>query len=296
MKKLQELQLPNEKPVQDTSQDKRTITDTLQPSQTATKTAELFGMKINSLTLEELFNLIDKRIAEREPGFIVTPNADHIMYYQTDADFREAYHHAFLVLPDGTPLMWASRWLGKPLRQKISGSDLIYWLSEHAAQKGHSIFFLGASEGVAQEAGRRLQKLYPGLKVAGSYSPPLGFEKDTALNEKAARTVQEAAPDICYVALGAPKQDLWNAANFQTVDVPVMIGVGASFDFVTGLQKRAPLWMQKAGLEWSWRLIKEPRRLWRRYLLRDSRFIVLFIREFWKTRLRGGGNKNLTQD
>jgi len=244
----------------------------------------LWGVTINSLTLPDVLQAVDDRIARGEPGYICTPNVDHVVLYQTHAAFRDSYGGAFLILPDGVPLIWASHLLRKPLRRKISGSDLIYSLSEHAARQGHSVFFLGAAEGVAEEAAGVLAARYPGLKVAGWYSPPEGFENDAEENGKVIDLLREAAPDICYVALGTPKQCLWNWQHHKHAGVPVLIGVGGSFDFVTGKQKRAPRLMQWMGLEWLWRLCREPRRLWRRYLVRDMRFVPLVWREFRKNK------------
>jgi len=239
----------------------------------------LFGTVINAVRLDEVFAAIDRRIAQRRPGFVVTPNVDHLCMLCHDEAFAEAYRKAFLVLADGIPVLWGSRLFGKAVPEKISGSDLIYWLTEHAAKQGHSVFFFGAAPGVAAEAARLLSRRYPGLKVAGCYSPPLGFEKDPVEKEKAIAVVRDAAPDICYVALGAPKQDLWNAEAAPLAGVPVMLGIGASLDFVTGRAKRAPVWAQRTGLEWLWRLCHEPGRLWKRYILRDSRFLVILWRE-----------------
>jgi len=246
---------------------------------------ELWGMAINSMTLGDVLEAVDDRIARREPGYICTPNVDHVVLYQTHADFRASYRDAFLILPDGVPIIWASRLIGKRLRRKISGSDLIYSLNEHAARKGHTVFFLGAAEGVAEKAATLLAKRYPGLKVAGCYSPPPGFEHDPQENDKVIQLLREAAPDICYVALGTPKQCIWNWRHHRGAGVPVLVGVGGSFDFVTGRQKRAPRWLQSMGLEWFWRLCRDPRRLWRRYLVRDMRFVPLVWREVRKNRL-----------
>lgn len=241
----------------------------------------IFGTVINTVTLPEALACIDRRIASRRPGFVVTPNVDHICLLRRDAGFAETYRKAFLVLADGMPILWGSRLVGKPIPQKISGSDLVYWLTEHAAQQGHSVFFFGSAPGVAAEAGRLLRRRYPGLKVAGSYSPPLGFEKDPEENAKAVAAIRGARPDIVYVALGSPKQDIWNLANHQAAGAPVLLGIGASLDFVTGRSRRAPVWMQHTGLEWLWRLTQEPGRLWKRYLLRDSRFLAALWCEFW---------------
>jgi N-acetylglucosaminyldiphosphoundecaprenol N-acetyl-beta-D-mannosaminyltransferase len=251
-------------------------------------TVTLFGMTINNVTLGEVFEAVSRRIEIREPGYILTPNVDHICEFQKSEEFRSAYHDGFLVLADGTPVIWASKLLGKPIKEKISGSDLIYSLTEYAAAQGYSIFLFGAAEGIAQRAGEILQARYPGLKVAGSYSPPLGFEKDPKLLAESIRVVKEAAPDICYVALGSPKQDLWNCHHHKETGVPVLVGVGASLDFVTGKSKRAPRWMQGAGLEWTWRLMLEPRRMAHRYLVKDMQFLPLLIKE-WLFRRGGRG-------
>lgn len=249
-------------------------------------TVTMFGMTINNVTLDEVFDAVTRQIEAREPGFILTPNVDHVCDFLANPEFHEAYQNGFLVLADGTPILWAARLLGSPIKQKISGSDLVYWLTEYAARKGYSIFFFGAAEGVAEEAAHILQERYKGLRVAGTYSPPLGFEKDPETDAEAVRIVRDAAPDICYVALGAPKQDLWSYRHYRDTGVPVHIGVGGSLDFVAGRTKRAPVWMQKAGLEWTWRLAQEPRRLARRYLIKDMQFLPLVYREFRDRRRR----------
>ncbi|NIA12731.1 MAG: WecB/TagA/CpsF family glycosyltransferase [Nitrospiraceae bacterium] len=246
----------------------------------------LFGMYINSIGLRQLFEAVDARIAERTPGYIVTPNVDHVCLCQEDEDFGQACRNAFLVLPDGVPIVWASRLLGKPLQRKLSGSDLIYWMTEHAAKRGYSVFFLGAGDGVADEVAKRLKARYPDLRVAGSFSPAFGFEKDAQANAAVTARVREAAPDICYVALGSPKQEVWMSRYFEDTGAPVLLGVGGSFDFVAGLQKRAPRLVQRVGMEWLWRLCHDPLRLWRRYLVRDMKFFALVWQEWRKGRAK----------
>jgi N-acetylglucosaminyldiphosphoundecaprenol N-acetyl-beta-D-mannosaminyltransferase len=244
----------------------------------------MFGLAINNVSLEEVFDAVSRQIEAREPGYILTPNVDHVCDFQKRADFRDAYREGFLVLADGAPIMWAAKAFGTPLKRKISGSDLVYWLTEYAAQKGYSVFLFGAAEGVADEAAEILKTRYPGLKIAGTYSPPLGFEKNPETDAEAVRIIREANPDICYVALGSPKQDLWNFHHYRDTGVPIHIGVGGSLDFVAGRTKRAPVWIQKCGLEWVWRLCQEPRRLWRRYLVNDMQIIPLFLRELKERR------------
>lgn len=240
----------------------------------------LFNMPMNNVSLPELLENIGEHIDAGRQGYVVTPNVDHVVEYEQNADFRSAYREASHSLVDGAYILWASRLFGKPVKEKISGSDLVYWLSEFAAEKGYSVFFFGAMDGVAAEAASVLEKRYPGLKVAGTYSPPMGFEKDAATNAEAIRQVRDSGADICFVALGAPKQDLWNWRYHEQTGAKLCLGVGASLDFVAGRVRRAPVWMQRLGLEWVWRICQEPGRMGHRYLIRDSRFIVHLWREF----------------
>ena len=240
-------------------------------------TIDLCGVPVNSLTVRGFLRSVCIQISQRLPGYIVTPNIDHVCRCHTSDEFRDAYQHALLSLPDGKPLVWASRLLNTPLREKLSGSDMIYRLSEFGATRGFSVYFLGAAEGVAAEAAGRLQAMYPGLRVAGIDSPPPGFERQPEVNEQIVQRVADSEADICFVALGSPKQEIWMHHNYSRCRVPIMIGVGASFDFVAGRVKRAPVWMQRSGLEWLWRLCQEPRRLWRRYLVYDMLFFWLLV-------------------
>lgn len=238
------------------------------------------GVPVARMDFQDLCMAIGERIRQRTPGFVVTPNVDHVCLFHRRADIRAAYREAFLALPDGIPLLWAARLLGRPLKEKLSGSDLVPSLSAWAAAEGHSVFYFGAAEGVAEKAAQKLQEQYPGLKVAGCYSPPLGFERDAMENERAIDAIRNARPDICFVALGCPKQELWLLAHHKEIGVPVSLGIGASLDFVAGKVRRAPRRLQRIGLEWVWRLFQEPRRLWRRYLVEDALFFSLVWRDF----------------
>lgn len=253
---------------------------------TTEKVIELFGVRFNDVTFNELCNRILRFIRAGRRSYIVTANVDHICRYQTDSAFRDAYENAGTVVCDGKPLIWMSRLLGPPLREKLSGSDLVVALSEFAANEGLSVFLFGAADGVAAQAAANLRRRFPALRVAGVYSPPMGFYSDDGKNEDAVRTISETAPDICFVALGSPQQELWMNRFYQACNTRVMIGIGASFDFLAGRVKRAPRWMQKAGLEWMWRLYQEPRRLWRRYLVDDMKIIGLLWRELRRNRNR----------
>ncbi len=239
----------------------------------------LFGVPFHNVDFGEAMAAIDRRIVSREPGFVLTPNVDHVCQFQKKPELRAAYEACFLSICDGMPLLWASKLAGKPLKAKLSGSDMVFWLAEHAAHRGYRIFLLGAAEGVADEAAERLRERYPGIAIAGTYSPPMGFEKDPVKGAETLARVTAAKPDICYVAFGAPKQELWMHANSAASGVPVMLGIGASLDFVAGRVRRAPVWFQRAGLDWAWRLAQEPRRLAKRYLVDDSLFFWLVIKE-----------------
>lgn len=243
------------------------------------ETAVLFGMPFSITDFDSVCANVDARVQSREPGFIATPNVNLVCNFQRDPVFREAYQKAMLWLPDGKPLMWAARLLGVRMAEKLSGSDMVPWLSAYAAQKGYSVFFFGGLPGSAEIAAQRLRQRYPDLKVAGTHCPPYGFENDPEQNAIAIHLVQEAKPDIMFVALGTPKQEVWLNNHQRELGVPVSMGVGAALDFLSGKVRRAPRWVQRCGLEWVWRLVQEPRRLWRRYLVRDMMIIRLVIRE-----------------
>ena len=238
---------------------------------------------IDNLTFSEAISRIEQLIARHSSEFVVTPNVDHIVRLKRDESFRAIYRNAALVLTDGVPLLWAARFLGTPIKEKISGSDLLPRLCEVAAKKGYRLFFLGGRPGAAELAAENCRRLYPGIKICGVYSPPMGFENDHPELDKINGMIKKAAPDLLFVGLGSPKQEKWIYANKEICKVPVSIGIGVSFEFMAGIVKRAPRWMQKIGLEWLWRLAMEPVRLWRRYL-GDTVFFWLIIRQKLKSK------------
>jgi N-acetylglucosaminyldiphosphoundecaprenol N-acetyl-beta-D-mannosaminyltransferase len=241
--------------------------------------AQLFGIAITNRTYEDVCDQLDRHIATGNAGFVVTPNVNHVCLCYRNPVFKEAYQRAFLALPDGIPILWASRLLGVPLKVKLSGSDMVPRLCAFAAEQGYSVFFLGGAPGTADRSAEIMKERHPALKVAGTYCPPFGFEKDPAQLAETLAAVREAAPVFCFVALGSPKQELFMANHHEQLGAQVSIGIGAAFDFISGRVKRAPVWMQHAGLEWLWRLLQEPRRLWRRYLVEDLVFFKILWRE-----------------
>ena len=201
------------------------------------------------------------------------------MKLRDEKDFREIYDGASLVVPDGMPLVWASKFLGDPLKEKVSGSDLVPRLCKLSAMKGYRMFFLGGRYGAAYEAMLVKKREHPLLNVVGAYCPPFGFENDSVENAKIVKMIQEAKPHILCVGLGAPKQEKWIYRHYKELNVPVSIGVGGTFEFISGMVDRAPSWMQNSGMEWAWRLAKEPGRLWKRYLIDDMKFFSMVLKQ-----------------
>jgi N-acetylglucosaminyldiphosphoundecaprenol N-acetyl-beta-D-mannosaminyltransferase len=238
---------------------------------------------MDNVTMQETLDAIERYIARGSPCYIITPNVDHVIIYNRDVEFEICYNQAALCLADGMPILWASKFLGTPLIEKVSGSDLVPRLCELAHIKEYKLFFLGGRPGAAEAAKQKLHQTLINLKVVGTYAPPLGFEKDELELKKIALMIKEAKPDILFVGLGAPKQERWIKKYYQELGVPVSIGVGVTFEFIAGIVKRAPKWMQSTGLEWFWRLCMEPGRLWKRYLIDDMQFFGLIL----KQKLRG---------
>lgn len=238
---------------------------------------KFLNTEIDNLTMDESIRAIDKLVQNRKPSYVVTPNVDHIVKLDSDEEFRNVYKNADLILTDGMPLIWISKLKKTPIKEKVSGSDLFPKVCELAAQKGYRVFLLGAADGVAAKAAKNLQEKYKNLRIAGTYSPKYGFEKDKKEIEKIISIVKLAKPDILAVGLGAPKQEKFIYKFKDKLNVPVSLAIGASIDFEAGNIERAPRWMQKCGLEWLYRLCKEPRRMYKRYLIDDLKIVKIFF-------------------
>lgn len=228
---------------------------------------------IDNLTMEETLNEIDKLIQKKNCSYVVTPNVDHIVRLEKDEELQKVYKNASLILTDGKPLIWISKWYKTPIKEKISGSDLFPRVCQLAANKNYTMYLLGAAEGVADTAARNLMKKYPGLNIVGTYSPPFGFEKNEQEMNKIKTQIQDVHPDILIVGLGCPKQEKFMYYHCKELGVPISFGLGASIDFEAGNIKRAPKWMNNHGLEWLYRFSKEPKRLFKRYFVDDLKII-----------------------
>ncbi|HQT25684.1 MAG TPA: WecB/TagA/CpsF family glycosyltransferase [Burkholderiales bacterium] len=240
----------------------------------------MFGLDYCACTLEKAAQLIIEAAEARKKGLVVTPNVDHVMTMQEDVEMLELYRLAMYRFADGMPLVWFSRFFrGKGLPERVAGSDLLPAVARITATRGLKLFLLGGLPGVAEQAAIRLAQQNPSLSVAGTYSPPFGFEKDELESKRIVKMVNDSGADILFIGVGAPKQEKWAAKYMDKLDVGPILGVGAAFDFAAGAVKRAPVWLQRIGMEWLWRLLQEPGRLWRRYILKDSQFILLVMRE-----------------
>lgn len=222
-------------------------------------------MRVDGVTFEQTVALIEAFIADGRPRQITTVNPEFIMTAQRDAEFRAVINGCALALPDGVGVWWASRHLGRPLRERVPGVDLVLRLAQESAARGYRVYLLGAMPGVAERAAAGLQQRYPGVAVAGTFAGSPRPEEDADLVAR----IRAQRPDILLVAFGAPAQDHWIARNLDALGVPVAIGVGGSFDYIAGVQPLAPQWLRDLGLEWLHRLITQPWR-WRRMLALPS--------------------------
>jgi N-acetylglucosaminyldiphosphoundecaprenol N-acetyl-beta-D-mannosaminyltransferase len=235
----------------------------------------LFRLDIDNLSMGETLAAIERLAASGRPALVVTPNAQHISLLRTDPDFRSAYAGADLIVADGLPLVWLSRLIGRSLKERVAGADILPAFAGVAAGKGYRLVFLGAGPGIVARAAEILARRNPGLNVVQVLSPPPGFPRDEAINAGIIAAIRKAKPDILFVGLGTPKGEIWARRNKNAIGVPVTVCVGAAFDFVTGSQKRAPLALQRIGLEWLYRFIHDPYRLWKRYTLGNLHFLYL---------------------
>lgn len=236
----------------------------------------ILGVQISAIDMAMALRTIEAWISRRESHYVCVTGVHGVMESWRDQKLCRIHNAAGLVTPDGMPLVWLSRLMGFRQVERVYGPDLMLAVCKRSATQGYRQFFYGGAPGVADTLAHRLQSRFPGLQVAGFHSPPfrqLTPEEDTDLVER----INALQPDILWVGLGTPRQERWMAAYVGRLNVPVLIGVGAAFDFHAGLKRQAPSWMQNSGLEWLFRLLREPRRLWRRYLINNPWFIWLVL-------------------
>jgi N-acetylglucosaminyldiphosphoundecaprenol N-acetyl-beta-D-mannosaminyltransferase len=236
-------------------------------------TSTILGVRVDNVNYDQALSLIEGFVVSGTPHQVVTVNPEFIVAAQSDDEFRNILNVSSLALPDGVGLLWAARFLGHPIQERVTGTDMVQRVAALAAQKDYGLFLLGAAPGVAVATAARLCEAYPGLRIVGTYAGSPALEEE----DEIVKMIQKAKPDILLVAYGAPQQDRWIARNLVRLGGPVAMGVGGAFDFISGRAKRAPRWVQRLGLEWLHRLYHEPWR-WRR-MLALPKFVWLVMRE-----------------
>ncbi len=243
----------------------------------------VLGCPIDNLSLKETHARIDEIIAGRVPSQHVVINVDKILKIRRDSELLRIVSACDLINPDGMPVVWASRLLGTPLKERIAGIDLMEKLVERSQKSGYRLYFLGAREDVIAKVIAHYRRKYPGIDIAGYRN---GYW-DQLEEGRVVENIRQSGADILFVAISSPKKELFLNRYLKEMGVPFVMGVGGSFDVVAAKVKRAPLWMQKAGLEWFFRFCQEPHRLWRRYLIGNTAFLVLLCKEVFRYKVLG---------
>ncbi|MFN2582579.1 MAG: WecB/TagA/CpsF family glycosyltransferase [Candidatus Dormibacteria bacterium] len=244
---------------------------------------DVLGVKVSAVSMDTTLDVLDRWITEDARSYVCVTGVHGVMESRRDERLRDIHNDAGLVTPDGMPLVWWSRAAGSRNVTRVCGPDLLLAACQRSLTTGYRHFFYGGKDGVTDLLAHKLQQKFPGLVVAGTYTPlfrPLTRDED----EEVVSRINAASPEIVWVGLSTPKQEYWMAAHVGRISAPVMIGVGAAFDFHAGLKRPAPIWMQHSELEWLFRLASEPCRLWKRYLVNNRAFVTLALQEIWRGR------------
>jgi N-acetylglucosaminyldiphosphoundecaprenol N-acetyl-beta-D-mannosaminyltransferase len=241
----------------------------------------ILGVEITNISNSDLLASIAHHIKYREKKQICITPVNSVLSAFKNEQVKTIYNNADYVLCDGVPLKWAASFLRTPIVERITGLDLLPNLIGLCAKKDFSIFLLGASPGVGDKLKEVILNRYPHAKVVGVYVPPFMATFSADEDNKMIRAVNKAAPDVLLVSLTAPKQDIWIANNKEALNASLLVGIGGAFEVMAGLAKRSPLWIQKAGLEWFYRFMQEPKRLFRRYFIEAPIFIPLIFKQKW---------------
>ena len=239
----------------------------------------LLNTYVNNVNMDEAIQSIEDMIASEKKSYIVAINVDVVMKIENDSYLKEITDKADMVLVDGKPLEWIAKWHKRPIKAKISGSDLVPILCKRAAEKGYSIFIIGGKEGITEKAQQNLERDLPGIRIVGTYAPAFGFEKDEKELNRINEMISSAHPDILIACFGCPKQEKWIYENISKYDAKVSVCAGATVDFLAGNVNRAPRWMSEHGLEWFYRFLQEPKRMFKRYFIDDVKILKL-IRKY----------------
>ena len=257
------------------------------------KLINIYGMKVDMVQIPEVIEAMEGWIRNRSFGnYIVISNANDVTISRGNSKVKQAVNESSLSVPDGFSLIMLGRMHGYPLKKRVYGPDLMFEFLRVSESRGYSHFFYGASEDALEKLKISLKEKFPSLKIAGFYSPPFR-DISEAEDEEIVERINKASPDVLWVGLGCPKQQLWMQKHKDKLKVPVMVGVGAAFDFFAGTKLQAPRWVRDNGFEWLFRLVTEPRRLWKRYLIGNTLFLAFFLRELIRVKiLKRGKNQH----
>lgn len=251
------------------------------------KSVDICNVSVSSVNIDQACEIVDGWVNDRKKVYICVAPVSTIVDCQSDPEYRKVLDNADMITPDGMPLVWVAKIMGDKNIARTYGPDLMLALCEKGQERGYKHYLYGGTESTCSLLKNVLKDKLSNINITGHYAPP--FRPAHAQEEGAViDEINRLAPDIFWVGLGSPKQDYWMCEHRQKLNVPVMIGVGAAFDFIAGVKKQAPRWMQRCGLEWFFRLCSEPRRLWKRYLVGNTRFIYLLIKHVMKGK---SGNK-----
>ncbi len=249
------------------------------PETTKRSSFHVLGVRVDAIQIPDAIDQMEEWICQRGHGHYIAVTGMHgVTEAQQDDSFKRILNSADLVVPDGMPLVWLGRLRGLPLRRRVYGPELMMTFCQETASKGYRHFFLGGTPDLLARLSENLRRRIPQLQIAGTFSPP--FTQVTPEEDEAiGAMIDTTNPDVVWVGLSEIKQDAWMYHHRGKLNAPVLVGIGAAFDFLAGTKRQAPEWMRENGLEWLFRLLQEPRRLWRRYLVYGSRFLVLVFLE-----------------
>lgn len=239
------------------------------------KKIEIFGCKVASITMKETLDEIEKIIKDRTLTQHVVINAGKVVLMEKDENLKKIVSDCPIINADGQSIVWASKFLGESLPERVAGIDLMEELIKVSSRKGYGIYFFGAKEEVVKKVINHYEEKYPKLKICGYRN---GYFSDEDVPNITSE-MKKSKADILFVAFSSPKKEYWLAKNIKDIGIPFCMGVGGSFDVVAGATRRAPYWMQKSGLEWFYRFLQEPKRMWKRYLVGNSKFIAITLKE-----------------
>jgi N-acetylglucosaminyldiphosphoundecaprenol N-acetyl-beta-D-mannosaminyltransferase len=250
------------------------------------RTREILRIPVAMTDYARAMEAMDAMIERRERGFVCAAPVHAVMVAQDDPDTYAALRQSTLTVPDGMPLVWAANMLGEHLPDRVYGPELMLRYNDRCAERGHRVWLYGGrDQGSLVQLALSMRRRHPGIKIVGGYAPPFR-PPDAEEEDSIAAMINESRPDVLWVGIGVPKQEKWMARMRDRLDVPVMCGVGAAFDFHAGRISQAPVWMQERGLEWTYRIAQEPRRLLPRYLYYNPRFLLAATRQVLRERRR----------